>query len=108
MTRGLRGHDVVVPNLGRVQVKARRLPVDGRKEERLHLDNITCDSCDYLGAIIFANDCSVHKAILVPHGPVWRLVQSHPDPERKVQFNLIARLPEARDMVEQLRGVLDG
>jgi hypothetical protein len=60
--RGVKGHDVVVEGVGRIQVKERRLPTDGRVEERLHLRNMTCDSCDHLGSVIFNSDLSIKKA----------------------------------------------
>jgi hypothetical protein len=99
--RGRKGHDVLVPDLGRVQVKERRLPADGRMAERLHLKNLTCDSCDHLAAVIFANHFTVTKATLAPHADVWRLIQSDPDPEKKVRFDLIARLATAVDMTHR-------
>ncbi len=104
--RGKKGHDVIVPKMGRVQVKERRLPADGRKEERLHLKNMECSSCDFLGAVIFENDFGIKKATLVPHKIVWQVILRHPDPERKVRFDLIAGLPGAEDMTERLRKIL--
>lgn len=103
--RGVKGHDVIVEGLGRIQVKERRLPADGRVEERLHLRNMTCDSCDQLGAIIFNNDLSIRKAVLIPQNDVWRLVVEHPDPEKKVRFDLIAALPSAINVTTRLRTV---
>ncbi len=104
--RGSKGHDVLVPKVGRVQVKERRLPSDGRIEERLHLRNVSATSCDYLGAIILNNDFTVRKATLVPHAQVWRMILSHPDPEKKVRYDLVASLPGATDMTERLRRVI--
>ena len=95
-----------MPKLGRVQVKERRLPSDGRIEERLHLRNITATSCDYIGAVIFNNDFTVKKAILVPHAPVWELILGHPDPKKKVRYDLLDNLQGARDMTDQLRRVV--
>jgi hypothetical protein len=86
-------------------VKERRLPTDGRVEERLHLRTITCDSCDHLGAVIFNSDLSIKKAVLVAHKDVWRLIREHSDPEKKVRFDLIAALPSAVDMTDRLRRV---
>ena len=107
VTRGQKGHDVVCGQYGRIQVKERRLPADGRTEERLHLRNITADSCDYLGAVIFENDYTVRKATLVPHSEVWPLIVAHPDKEKKVKYSLVAALPGALDMTGTLRQVLD-
>src|SRR5881409_2028364 len=59
--RGAKGHDVIVPKLGRLQVKERRLPADARIEERLHFRNLCEDSCDHVGAVIFHNDYTVKK-----------------------------------------------
>jgi hypothetical protein len=106
--RGVKGHDVVVPGLGKVQVKERRLPADGRIEERLHLRNMTCDSCDQLGAIIFNNDLSVRKGLLVPQIDVWPVIVEHTDPEKKIRFDLIAALPSAVDLTLRLQRVQGG
>lgn len=106
VARGSKGHDVLAPKLGRVQVKERRLPSNGRLEERLHLRNVSDKSCDYIGAVIFNNDLSVKKATLVPHAPVWRLILSHNDPEKKVRFDLLASLPGARDLTKELRRIV--
>lgn len=106
-TRGQKGHDVLVPNLGRVQVKQRCLPADGRIEERLHCRNIACDSCDYVGAVIFNNDLTIRKATLVPHAEVWKLIADHPDPEKKIRFDLVASLPGAVNVTDRLRHVIE-
>ena len=105
--RGKKRHDIVVNKLGRVQVKARCLPSDGRKERRLHLGNMNRSSCDYLGAVIFTCDLHVHRAVLVPADAVWRLIEEHTDPEKKVQFDLLAALPRSVEMTERLAMILD-
>jgi hypothetical protein len=104
--RGQKGHDVVVPNLGRLQVKQRCLPPDGRIEERLHLRSCTRDGCDYLGAIIFNVDYSIRKASLIPFAEVWRLIEQYPDREKNVRFDLLAQLPGAVDLSVRIRNVL--
>jgi hypothetical protein len=106
-SRNKKGHDVICTQYGRVQVKERRLPADGRVEERLHLGNVKPNSCDYVGAVIFHNDYRVKKATLVAHAEVWRLMETHPDPEKKVKFDLLASLPGAIDMTARLREVLE-
>jgi hypothetical protein len=103
--RGSKGQDVLVPNVGRVQVKQRRLPSDGRIEERLHLRNVTCDSCDQIGAVIFNNDLSIKKALLARHDEVWKLILTHSDPEKKVKFDLLASLPSTVDLTARLRAL---
>ena len=107
VARGKKGHDVLLPRLGRVQVKERRLPADGRLEERLHLRNCSSEGCDFIGAVIFANDYTVKKATLVPFAEVERMILTHPDREKKVRFDLIAALPSAVDLTERLQRLLD-
>lgn len=105
--RGEKGHDLVVPSLGRVQVKQRHLPASGRIEERLHLRSVTETSCDHVGAVIFNYDCSVRKATLAPINEVWSLMSAHSDPQKKVRFNLLSALPNARDVTELIRSALE-
>jgi hypothetical protein len=104
---GTSGYDIVAPRYGRVQVKCRKLPSDGRTEERLLLGNLRDGCCDYLGAVIFGTDLAPKKATLVRFNLVWELMERHPDPQRKVRFGMLAVLPGAVDLTEQLRHVLD-
>lgn len=66
-----RGHDVVTVRFGRVEVKCRQLPLDGRVEERIELKASKKDGFDHLAIVIFHPDFGVKGAVLVPYADVW-------------------------------------
>jgi hypothetical protein len=105
-SRGTSGYDILAPKFGRVQVKCRKLPADGRLEKRLLLGNLTARCCDHLGGVIFATDLTVKKATLVPFNRVWELIERHPDPEKKIRFAMLAVLPGAIDFTDRVDRVL--
>ncbi|HZL34216.1 MAG TPA: hypothetical protein VFC78_02835 [Tepidisphaeraceae bacterium] len=105
--RNGKGYDLIVPRLGRVQVKSRQLPSDGRIEERLHLSTCSAGSCDFLAAIIFNADFSVKKATVVPFLAVFDFMQRHVDPQKKIRFDLIAALPGAGDVTSDVRRAVE-
>lgn len=69
-----RGFDVTALKYGRVEVKCRQLPPDGRIEERVQLGTAKQDGFDYLAVVIFEADFRVKGAVLVPYGEVWKHV----------------------------------
>jgi hypothetical protein len=70
-----KGYDLTAPGLGRVEVKFRRLPNDGRIEERVALGSAKQDGFDYLAVVILHADFRVKGAVLVPYGEAWKFVQ---------------------------------
>lgn len=67
------GHDVVCRRLGRIEVKCRRLPADGRIEQRIAVQPSKRRGFDYLAIVIFDADVSIRGAILLPYRTAWRL-----------------------------------
>lgn len=70
------GFDVMAPHYGRVEVKFRQLPKDGRIEERCALSDAKEDGFDYLAVVIFHHDFRVRGAVLVPYREAWRIVEA--------------------------------
>lgn len=66
-----KGHDVIAEGYGRVEVKCRQLPADGRIEERIELSNSKQDGFDWLAIVVFYADFRIKGAVLVPYAIVW-------------------------------------
>jgi hypothetical protein len=105
VTRGNKGYDVIAPMYDRIQVKCRRLPADGRIEQRLLCRNLQPDGFDYLGAVIFMPDLTVKCALLVSRASLWPLVVSHPDSHKKIAYQQIERLNGMIDFSDRIRRV---
>lgn len=73
-----KGFDVSAPGYGRVEVKFRQLPADGRLEERVALNDTKQHGFDYLCVIVFDSDFVVKGAVLVPHDAAWQFVSASP------------------------------
>lgn len=71
---GNQGYDVMAPYYGRVEVKFRQLPSDGRIEERCALSDAKENGFDYLAVVIFHPDFRVKGAVLVPYAEAWHFV----------------------------------
>jgi hypothetical protein len=69
-----KGHDVVAPQYGRIEVKFRQLPADGRLEERVALSDAKQNGFDYLAVVVFQPDFTVKGAVLVPYAAAWECV----------------------------------
>ena len=104
--RGKKGFDVLAPMYGRVQVKYRQLPSDGRIEQRLHCGNMDSDSFDYLGAVIFNTDFSIKSGLLISRAAVWATIDACQDREKKIPYQSIASLGGAIDLTNRLRRAL--
>ena len=72
-----KGHDVVSNKFGRVEVKCRQLPIDGRIEERVDLSPAKEAGFDHLAIVVFRPDFTVKGAVVVPYKAVWELVRRH-------------------------------
>ncbi len=104
--RGKKGTDLFAPDFGHVQVKCRRLPLDGRNEVRLHCRNLAFDGFDYLAAAVFNTDFTIKAATLIARMDVWPTIETCTDKEKKISFWTIARLSGAVDMTAKVQAVL--
>jgi hypothetical protein len=73
-SRVSKGHDVFTKTHGRVEVKCRQLPSDGRIEERVEVGASKEDGFEFLAIVIFREDFAVKGAVMVPYAAVWELV----------------------------------
>jgi hypothetical protein len=95
------GHDVIAPSYGRVEVKCRQLPSDGRVEERVAVSASKLRGFDYLAIVIFHLDFTPKGATMVHYDAVWDLVvnQSY----NRVSFAQAACLAGAIDITDKVR-----
>ncbi|MEX2671678.1 MAG: hypothetical protein WD294_06160 [Phycisphaeraceae bacterium] len=90
------GFDVTSQDFGRIEVKCRRLPADGRREERVDLRETKADGFDSLAIVIFFPDFNVKGAVLVPYAEVWPVVAARP--YRRISYPEACRLSGAIDI----------
>jgi len=96
-----RGFDVQVPAFGRIEVKCRTLPADGRMEERVELGAAKEDGFDYLCIVIFNRDYSVKGAVLVPYSVAWNYLSK--SNYSRISFQIASGLEGAFDITKQVR-----
>lgn len=92
------GYDINSPRYGRIEVKCRVLPTDGRLEERVDIGNTKADGFDYLAIVIFYPDYSVKGAVLVPYSEVWRVIDSRK--YRRISYGEACQLESVVDVTE--------
>ncbi|MEX2172968.1 MAG: hypothetical protein WD872_01315 [Pirellulaceae bacterium] len=66
------GHDVLASEYGRVEVKCRQLPADGRVEERVVVGASKRSGFEFLAVVIFRPDFSIRGAVVVPYAVIWK------------------------------------
>ena len=96
-----KGHDVLAAAYGRVEVKCRQLPPDGRIEERVQVGPAKEHGFEFLALVIFRPDFGVKGAVVVPYASVWDFVASHQ--YNRVSFPQACELPGAVDITTAVR-----
>ena len=91
-----KGHDVLAELYGRVEVKCRQLPPDGRIEERVEIGAGKEGGFEFLAVVIFRADFSVKGAVVVPYAAVWELVARQE--YNRVSYSQACQLPGAVDI----------
>jgi hypothetical protein len=95
-SRVTKGHDVVAETYGRVEVKCRQLPPDGRIEERVEVGAGKENGFEFLAVVIFRPDFGVKGAVVVPYASIWDFVAAHE--YNRVSYPQACRLPGAVDI----------
>jgi hypothetical protein len=91
-----RGYDFKCQRYGRVEVKFRQLPRDGRIEERCAVSDAKECGFDHLAIVILHANLTVKGAVLVPYEEAWRLIQS--SNYNRVSLGQASRCPGAIDI----------
>lgn len=69
----VRGYDVLCTNRGKVEVRSRTLPFDGRTEARIEIPAKKRGEFAWLAGIIFTPSLDVREAYLLPHDAAWEI-----------------------------------
>src|SRR5690349_25100263 len=91
-----KGHDILAELYGRIEVKCRQLPADGRIEERVEVGAGKEGGFEFLAIVIFYPDFTVKGAVVVPYDAVWEFVarQSY----NRISYPQACGLPRAVDI----------
>jgi hypothetical protein len=95
------GHDVVCESHGRVEVKCRQLPPDGRIEERVAIGASKHEGFEYLAVVVFQLDFTVKGAVLVPYADAWTLAASQKF--RRISYSQARQLPGTVDITAEVQ-----
>ena len=80
--------------------RCRRVPTDGRREERVGLRDTKTDGFDFLAIVVFFPNFDVKGAVLVPYDEVWPLVESRK--YRRISYPEACELPTAIASLQRL------
>jgi len=105
-SRVTKGHDVISPVYGRVEVKCRQLPIDGRIEEGVEISASKEAGFDFLAILIFNADFTVKGAALIPYEAVWNLVRVQK--YNRIGFSQAIQISGAIDITHDVRRATDG
>lgn len=100
-----KGFDVLTKSYGRVEVKSRCLPEDGRQEERVEIGRGKTEGFDYLAIVIFLHDYRVKYGVLVPYEHVWSMISVRR--YRRLSYMQARLFPGALDITKKLKAVED-
>jgi hypothetical protein len=104
-SRVAKGHDVLAESYGRIEVKCRQLPLDGRIEERVSVGAGKEGGFEFLAVVIFCPDFVVKGAVVVPYAAVWDLVARQA--YNRVSYSQACQLPGAVDITEAVRAAAE-
>lgn len=99
--RVVQGHDVFTKLYGRIEVKCRQLPRDGRVEERVEVGAGKEGRFEHLAVVIFDADFGVKGAVLVPYSAVWNLVVGQA--YSRVSYAEACKLPGSLDITPAVK-----
>ncbi len=101
-----KGFDVFAPHGGRIEVKGRQLPLDGRVEERVELRHSKQEGFEFLAVVIFQPDFGIKGAVVAPYLAVWEFV--HGQQYNRISYSQACRLPGAFDITAAVRAAAEG
>lgn len=100
-SRVTKGHDVLAAPYGRVEVKCRQLPPDGRVEERVEVSPAKEGGFEFLAVVVFRPDFGVKGAVVVPYAAVWEFLGRQD--YNRISYAQACRLCGAVDITEAVQ-----
>jgi hypothetical protein len=104
-SRVTKGHDVLAAPYGRIEVKCRQLPVDGRVEERVEVGAGKEGGFGFLAVVIFKPDFTVKGAVVVPSNVVWQFVAQQA--YNRVSYSQACGLAGAVDITADVQAIAE-
>lgn len=96
-----KGYDVLCNERGKIEVRSRTLPRDGRGEDRLEIPRDKVNGFAVLAGVLFNPDLSVSGGFLLPHDEAVAL--SAQQKFLRISFRVGARHPAATDISDALK-----
>ena len=104
LTNGVnKGYDLTDASLGRIEVRSRRYPFDGRREDRVQVPTAKQGLFDHFVHVVFNETYEIAGAYLAPHDPIDVLASR--DRRRYIRFADGRGLPQAIDLTAEVRRV---
>lgn len=96
-----KGSDLLADGYGRVEVRSRTLPLDGRNEDRLNLPKRKFGEFDWFAGVIFNPDITIKEAFMLPHDAAWECASKNKrgdikpsDARMHIRYTLITGIVE--------------
>jgi hypothetical protein len=96
-----KGFDLLHERYGKIEVRSRRYPLDGRREDRAHLSIKKSGLFDFFVHVAFDSDYSVSGAYLAPHDAIAALAAESKN--RCVRFSAGSALPNSTDITAKVK-----
>lgn len=96
-----RGYDIICKYRGKIEVRSRTLPFDGRAEARIEIPPKKRGEFAWLAGVVFTPSLDVSDAYLLPHDAAWEIA----DTNRNARVPLKAALahPQVEIITQALR-----
>lgn len=97
----MKGFDVFCDTRGKIEVRSRTLPRDGRNEDRLEIPQSKVNGFAVLAGVLFNSDLTISGGFLLPHDDAISL--SCRQKFLRIPFLVGAEHPNALDITQLLR-----
>lgn len=96
----MKGFDVLCDTRGKIEVRSRTLPRDGRNEDRLEIPQAKVNGFDILAGVLFNSDLTIRGGFLLPHDDAISL--SAKQKFFRIPFSVGAAHPNAQNITQLL------
>ena len=96
-----KGFDITCQDRGKVEVRSRTLPRNGRNEDRIEIPEQKANGFDWLAGVLFGPDMTVIGGFLLPHDDAIELANRQR--YKRISFRMAASHSSAVDITQALR-----
>ena len=98
-----KGYDLLCKKRGRIEVRCRVLPRDGRNEDRLEIPKAKINGFDVFAGVLFDADLSVIGGFTLPHGETIALASAGNEKYLRIPFHRGVVHPKATNITSRLK-----